>query len=93
MEVTQSFAIVLRRLRLKTGKSQEDFALEADIDRSYMSRLERGVLQPTISTIFKLSSHLEIAPSELIKLVELELKKSSKSPIRNRIKSKKKTSK
>lgn len=41
----------LRRLRVARGRSQEDLALEAEIDRAYMSRLERGIVNPTIGVL------------------------------------------
>ncbi len=69
-----AFAKVLRRLRVASGKSQEYFALISGIDRSYVSRLERGQLQPTISTLFVIADTLEIPASEIVKLVENEKK-------------------
>lgn len=72
MELKVAFSKVLRRLRLATGCSQESFALHAGIDRSYISRLERGQLQPTISTLFIIADTLKMPASELVKLVESE---------------------
>lgn len=69
-----AFGIVLRDLRLKSGLSQEGLGFAADIQRNYISLMELGRNQPTITTIFKLAFALEIKPSELIKLVEVEIK-------------------
>lgn len=69
-----AFGIVLRDLRLKSGLSQESLGFAADLQRNYISLMELGQNQPTITTIFKLASALEIQPSELIKLVEKEIK-------------------
>ena len=69
-----AFGIVLRELRLKSGLSQENLGFAADLQRNYISLLELGQNQPTITTIFKLASALEIKPSDLIKLVEVEIK-------------------
>lgn len=58
--------------------SQEALALEANIQRNFVSLIERGRNQPTITTIFKLSTALGIRPGALIELVEIECLKDSK---------------
>jgi len=52
--------------------SQEALALEADLQRNYISLIERGINQPTITTIFKLAAVLKVQPSEMIAKVEVE---------------------
>ena len=69
-----AFGIVLRELRLKSGLSQESLGFAADLQRNYISLMELGRNQPTITTIFKLSIALGIKPSEIIKMVESEIK-------------------
>lgn len=69
-----AFGRVLRSLRKERGVSQEDLALEADLQRNYVSLIERGVNQPTITTIFKLALALKMRPSEMIARVEVETK-------------------
>ncbi len=71
--LNRAFGSVLRQLREDAGISQQDLALECDLDRTYISLLERGLRQPTISTVFSLSDQLDISPSKFIKLVESEL--------------------
>jgi transcriptional regulator with XRE-family HTH domain len=68
-----AFGIVLRRLRTKAGISQEKLALEAEMQRNYISLIELGRNQPSLTSIFKLANALEISPSKLVKLVEDEL--------------------
>jgi len=65
-----SFGKVLRQLRKDADLSQEELALEADIQRNYISLIELGRNQPTITTIFKLANALKIKPSKLVHLVE-----------------------
>jgi transcriptional regulator with XRE-family HTH domain len=65
-----SFGKVLRQLRKEAGLSQEQLALEAEIQRNYISLIELGRNQPTITTIFKLAHALGIKPSKLVHLVE-----------------------
>ncbi|MBM3407588.1 MAG: helix-turn-helix transcriptional regulator [Betaproteobacteria bacterium] len=65
-----AFGQILRDLRRERGLSQEALALEAGLQRNYISLIERGVNQPTITTVFKLASALAIRPSEVIARVE-----------------------
>jgi transcriptional regulator with XRE-family HTH domain len=71
-----AFGRVLRAARLKAGMSQEDLALESTVQRQFISLIERGENQPTISTIFRLASALQTRPSELMALTEAEIAKS-----------------
>ena len=73
----EAFGRVLRTLRVERGLSQEALALEAGIQRNYVSLIERGVNQPTITTIFKLATALEMKPSQVVELVEKECHKPS----------------
>jgi len=68
MDLRQAFAANLRRLRYAKGLSQEDLAYEADVNRSYMSRLEKGASYPGLKIIGKLASVLEVEPAELLRL-------------------------
>jgi transcriptional regulator with XRE-family HTH domain len=69
-KLQKCFGETLRNLRIKKGLSQEKLAGECDLDRTFISLLERGLRQPSISTIFKISEVLEIKSSILIKEVE-----------------------
>ena len=73
----EAFGKVLRALRAERGLSQEALALEAGVQRNYVSLIERGVNQPTITTIFKLATALEMKPSQVVELVEKECLKPS----------------
>jgi transcriptional regulator with XRE-family HTH domain len=75
MEIKAATGKVLRKLRLKAGLTQEQLALDADIRRTYVSLIELGQNQPTVTTIFKLSKALKTTPSKFIKLVEIEFLK------------------
>jgi transcriptional regulator with XRE-family HTH domain len=48
----------LRRLRVQSGLSQESLAVDAGIDRTYVSRLERGLENPTVAVLERLSGAL-----------------------------------
>jgi transcriptional regulator with XRE-family HTH domain len=71
--VISVFGKVLRELREGENLSQEKLAEYCDLDRTYISMLERGLRQPTITTIFKIADALNISPSELVKKVEKEI--------------------
>jgi transcriptional regulator with XRE-family HTH domain len=68
--IVEVFGKVLRELRVEQHISQEKLAEYCELDRTYISLLERGLRQPTITTIFKLSKALKISPSALIGKVE-----------------------
>jgi len=73
----EAFGRVLRTLRAERGLSQEALALEAGVQRNYVSLIERGVNQPTITIIFKLATALDMKPSQVVELVEKECLKPS----------------
>jgi len=71
--IVEVFGKVLRELREANHISQEKLAEYCELDRTYISLLERGLRQPTITTIFKLAKALKISPSKLIEKVENSL--------------------
>jgi transcriptional regulator with XRE-family HTH domain len=68
--LAKAFGRILRELREAKELSQEKLAFECDLDRTYISMLERGIRQPTIETLFALSDALGIKPSEAIARLE-----------------------
>jgi len=66
MDVRKRLASNMRRLRQAQGLSQEKFALEHHIDRTYVSGIERGVRNPTITVIAKLAQALGVDVAELL---------------------------
>lgn len=73
------FGIVLKRIRTELNLSQEELAFSSNLDRTYISLLERGKRQPSLSTIFALSNALNIKPSQLVDEVEKEFDRNSKA--------------
>jgi transcriptional regulator with XRE-family HTH domain len=59
VDIRKRLAKNLRQLRQEQGWSQEDFAFEAGIHRTYISDLERGTRNPTITVIEKLAKALK----------------------------------
>jgi transcriptional regulator with XRE-family HTH domain len=72
-EISNAFGTVLRKLRKKARVTQEQLALEAGLQRNYISSLELGTKQPSLLTIFKISTALGVKPEELIAKVSSEL--------------------
>ena len=66
MTVAQQFSENLLILRRRSGLSQEDLGFAADLHRTEISQLERGLRVPRIDTLVKLAASLEVAPSELL---------------------------
>lgn len=66
MDVKTAFGSVLRDIRTRRNFSQEQMALECDLDRTFISLLERGKRQPTLTTIFRLATVLNVSASEMI---------------------------
>lgn len=64
------FGEVLKELRNEAGISQETLAYECELDRSFISMLERGLRMPTLETLFKLSKPLKKVPSDILKTIE-----------------------
>jgi transcriptional regulator with XRE-family HTH domain len=56
----------LRRLRKAKGLSQEAFADDVGIHRTYVSDLERGRRNPTITIVEKLATFLAVRPGEVL---------------------------
>lgn len=70
-QLARAFGRVLRERRLAAGLSQEKLALEAEVDRTFVSLLERGVRQPTLATLWRLAGALGVEPSDLVAAVEI----------------------
>jgi transcriptional regulator with XRE-family HTH domain len=70
----REFGRVLQEVRLERGFSQEQLGFDSGYHRTYISLLERGRNVPSLRTIFRLASGLQIAPSELVHRVEVHIR-------------------
>jgi transcriptional regulator with XRE-family HTH domain len=59
-DVRERLAVNLRRLRAERDISQERLALEAGVDRTMLSKIERRISNPSIETLLKLSNRLAV---------------------------------
>ena len=65
-KLDNSFGRSLRKRRLAKLLSQEALALESDLSRGYISDLEMGKKDPSLFTIFKLATAMQMKPSNLM---------------------------
>ena len=55
----------IRELRLRTGLSQEKFAAQAGLDRTYDAGIERGERNPSVKQLVKIAEALSVSVREL----------------------------
>jgi transcriptional regulator with XRE-family HTH domain len=60
-----AFGGAVRGIRDERGISQEALALECGIDRTYISGIERGVRNPSLTNILKIAAALAVRPAEI----------------------------
>jgi transcriptional regulator with XRE-family HTH domain len=68
MDYRHVFAINLRRLRTERGYSQEALAHEAGVNRTYMSKLEKGGSFVGLELMVKLAKVLQVEPADFLKI-------------------------
>lgn len=61
-----AFGETVRALREASGVAQEALALHAEMDRSYLGKVERGEKQPSLDIVFRLAHVLDVTPAELV---------------------------
>jgi transcriptional regulator with XRE-family HTH domain len=67
------FGAILHQLRKGKGLTQQRLALDTALDRSFISLLERGLRQPSLTSLLQLSNALGVKASEIIARVEWRL--------------------
>lgn len=69
----RAFSAVIKSRRLEMKLTQEDLAGRIEIDRPYITALEAGTKQPTISVLWRIARGLDLTVSELASLVDKRL--------------------
>lgn len=82
--IKQIIGKTVKAVRIKRGLTQEDLAHECNVDRSYISMIEVGRNEPSVTKIFELCNGLKIKPSDFFKLVENEYAKLQKKGEENK---------
>jgi len=63
----------IKSVRNAKNISQEKLAHSADLDRTYISSIEKGIRNISITTLLKIANALDVKPTELLKNHENEL--------------------
>lgn len=71
MTVKKQLGMRIRYLRQRKGMSIEDLALECNINRNYLSDLERGTRNPSIEILSRLSFGLNVSLEELFRGIQI----------------------
>lgn len=66
MDIRQVVGENLRGERERQGLSQEELAFRAELHRTYVSGVERGVRNPTVKIVARLAEALGVEPSALL---------------------------
>jgi DNA-binding XRE family transcriptional regulator len=75
----RAFGRSLQEFRKARDVSQEKLALDAGLDRTFVSLLERGLRSPTMRTLIALAAELDVRPSEIVQRMEELLPKWRRS--------------
>ncbi len=66
MDIRKRLGRNVRRLRQAKGWSQEELGFRAEIHRTYISGVERGERNPTVTVVAELARALKVPPSKLL---------------------------
>jgi transcriptional regulator with XRE-family HTH domain len=64
-EAHRAFGEAIRAVRKREGVSQEELALRCGLDRTYLSGIERGVRNPSLTNVLRIAAALHTSPAEL----------------------------
>ena len=67
----RAIGAIVREFRKMAGHSQERLSSECGFDRTYISRVERGIINPTVGRLWEISDALKTPLSQLTKRMEL----------------------
>jgi len=70
MKLQRKFGKVIKNLRIEKKISQEKLALDSNIDRTYISDIEKGERNVSLDIIWRLANTLQISLSDLFKKIE-----------------------
>ncbi|WP_041598579.1 helix-turn-helix domain-containing protein [Hahella chejuensis] len=79
MKPETAFGLALKTARSSKGFTQEQLALNSNLDRTFISMLERGQRQPSLTSILSISESLNIPAYELIRQTMEIMDKNNKS--------------
>jgi len=74
----RAFGRALQEIRKERGLSQEQLGFESGYHRTYISLLERGMMNPSLRTIVSLASALQVSWPQMLERVEAHFNKGRK---------------
>ena len=66
----QALGLRVKQLRAQLGLTQEELADRCDMFRTYMSRIESGAANPTLTMLYTLAAALEVSVQDLFEVAE-----------------------
>ena len=75
LEIKKAFGEAVREIRISQGKSQEQLAFDSNLDRTYISGVERGIRNISVVNIQKLAEAFDMRLTELFERVERQAKR------------------
>ena len=66
MDIRRRVGENVKRLRTAAGLSQEQFAFEANMHRTYVSGVERGIRNPTVTVLERMAQALKVKAQDLL---------------------------
>jgi len=69
-DLREDVARNLRAIRLQRGLAQERLALEAGVDRTVVSKIERSVTNPSLETLLRLANLLQVEVADFFKSIK-----------------------
>jgi transcriptional regulator with XRE-family HTH domain len=65
-DVKTDIAVNLRNIRKSQNIAQEKLALEAGVDRTFVSKIERGIGNPSLEVLLRLANRLGVSVADLL---------------------------
>jgi len=84
-ELIHALGHEIKARRAELGYSQEDLAGHCELDRPYISLLEVGQKQPTLSVLYRVAMGLGLSFEELAGRVEQRYKKAARAKARSKV--------
>jgi len=72
-KILQALGLLIRQHREALGISQEELGLRCDLDRTYISGIERGMRNPSLTALVTLAGGLNTTVSKLLENLEMEI--------------------
>lgn len=70
MDAVVLLGLNVRKFRKLRGLTQEQLALDTEMERSYVSDLERGTRNPSVRAVDRLAKALSVQPHQLLTPIE-----------------------